>query len=60
MHIPTLAQEHNKSSCSLQVISCALMISRFQIFVFSVNCTIFHSQVMTFDNVVVMVSCMNV
>jgi hypothetical protein len=60
MHICTLEQHHNRLSCSLQVISYALMISRFQNFVFIVNRTIFHSQVMTFDVVAVMASYMNV
>jgi hypothetical protein len=60
MHIATLTQGHNKSSCSLQVISYALMISRFEDFVFNVNRIIFHAQVMTFDVVAIMISNMNV
>jgi len=60
MHIATLTQGHNKSSCSLQVISYDLMISRFQDFVFNVNRIIFDSQVMTFGVVAIMISNMNV
>jgi hypothetical protein len=60
MHIATLAQDLIRSNCSLQVIYCVLMISKFQDFLYSVNRTIFHCQVMTFDVVAIMIYGMNV